>query len=254
MEQKKLGLPSVVATGVGLIVATSCLLSIGQGTAAIGLPFIITMAIACAFNILTAFSICELNALMPNLTGGMAQYTLACFGPFVSIVITVGGYLTCQTIMGSSEAAMFGNTLSSVLPSIPISPSMYSILLIILLACLNWFGVDMFAKIQNIVAYALIGSLIFLGIAGTLKLGTGQVVEQEAVLSSKPSDVFSLLGLAFFLFIGIEFIIPISSQVKNARRKVPLGMVISLLVILVMQIFVCIGFSHYTPWESVSCR
>lgn len=34
MEQKKLGLPSVVATGVGLIVATSCLLSIGQGTAA----------------------------------------------------------------------------------------------------------------------------------------------------------------------------------------------------------------------------
>lgn len=31
MEQKKLGLPSVVATGVGLIVATSCLLSIGQG-------------------------------------------------------------------------------------------------------------------------------------------------------------------------------------------------------------------------------
>ena len=251
MEQKKLGLPSVVATGVGLIVATSCLLSIGQGTAAIGLPFIITMAIACAFNILTAFSICELNALMPNLTGGMAQYTLACFGPFVSIVITVGGYLTCQTIMGSSEAAMFGNTLSSVLPSIPISPSMYSILLIILLACLNWFGVDMFAKIQNIVAYALIGSLIFLGIAGTLKLGTGQVVEQEAVLSSKPSDVFSLLGLAFFLFIGIEFIIPISSQVKNARRKVPLGMVISLLVILVMQIFVCIGFSHYTPWEEL---
>ena len=215
------------------------------------MPFIITMAIACAFNILTAFSICELNALMPNLTGGMAQYTLACFGPFVSIVITVGGYLTCQTIMGSSEAAMFGNTLSSVLPSIPISPSMYSILLIILLACLNWFGVDMFAKIQNIVAYALIGSLIFLGIAGTLKLGTGQVVEQEAVLSSKPSDVFSLLGLAFFLFIGIEFIIPISSQVKNARRKVPLGMVISLLVILVMQIFVCIGFSHYTPWEEL---
>ena len=156
MRQKKLGLPSVVATGVGLIVATSCLLSIGQGTAAIGLPFIITMIIACAFNILTAFSICELNALMPNLTGGMAQYTLACFGPFISIVITVGGYLTCQTIMGSSEAAMFGNTLSSVFSDIPIPASIYSIVLILILAGLNWFGVDMFAKIQNIVAYGLI--------------------------------------------------------------------------------------------------
>ena len=133
MQEKKLGLPSIVATGVGLIIATSCLLSIGQGASAIGLPFIITMAIACAFNILTAFSICELNALMPNLTGGMAQYTLACFGPFVSIVITVGGYLTCQTIMGSSEAAMFGNTLSSVLTGVPIPGSVYSVVLILLL-------------------------------------------------------------------------------------------------------------------------
>ena len=252
MQEKKLGLPSIVATGVGLIIATSCLLSIGQGASAIGLPFIITMAIACAFNILTAFSICELNALMPNLTGGMAQYTLACFGPFVSIVITVGGYLTCQTIMGSSEAAMFGNTLNSVFTGVPIPGAVYSIVLILILLGLNLFGVDMFAKVQNIVAYGLIGSLLFLGIMGALKLGTGQVVEQPEVLSSKPGDVFSLLGLAFFLFIGVEFIVPISTQVKNPRKKVPLGMVISLLAILVMQVFVVIGFSHYTPWEELS--
>lgn len=251
MGEKRLGLPSIIATGVGLIVATSCLLSIGQGAAAIGTPFILTMVIACAFNILTALSICELNALMPNLTGGMAQYTLACLGPFVSIVITVGGYLTCQTIMGSSEAAMFGNTLHNVLPNVPIPASGYSIVLIVLLALLNLFGVDMFAKVQNVVAYGLIGSLIFLGIAGTLGLGSGEIVEQEAVISSKPGDVLSLLGLAFFLFIGVEFIVPISSQVKNARRKVPLGMVISLVIILVMQIFMTIGFSRYTPWEDL---
>ena len=176
MQEKKLGLPSIVATGVGLIIATSCLLSIGQGASTIGLPFIITMAIACAFNILTAFSICELNALMPNLTGGMAQYTLACFGPFVSIVITVGGYLTCQTIMGSSEAAMFGNTLSNVLTGVPIPGSVYSIVLILILLGLNLFGVDMFAKVQNIVAYGLIGSLLFLGIMGTIKLDRKSVV------------------------------------------------------------------------------
>ena len=109
----------------------------------------------------------------------------------------------------------------------------------------------MFAKVQNIVAYGLIGSLLFLGIMGALKLGTGEVVEQPAVLSSKPGDVFSLLGLAFFLFIGVEFIVPISAQVKNPRKKVPLGMVISLLAILVMQIFVVIGFSHYTPSDEL---
>ena len=124
-------------------------------------------------------------------------------------------------------------------------------MLILILLGLNLFGVDMFAKVQNIVAYGLIGSLLFLGIMGTIKLGTGQVVEQPAVLSSKPGDVFSLLGLAFFLFIGVEFIVPISTQVKNPRKKVPLGMVISLVAILVMQIFMVIGFSHYTPWDEL---
>ncbi|MGN0643287.1 MAG: APC family permease [Huintestinicola sp.] len=248
---KKLGLASAVATGVGLIIATSCLLSIGQGAAALGNTFIITMVIACLFNILTALSICELNALMPNLSGGMAQYTLASFGPFVSIVVNVGGYLTCQTILGSSEVAMFGNTMSSVFENVPISGTVYSILLIAILMIFNLFGVDMFAKIQNIVAYGLIFSLTVMGIMGTLKIGTGEIVEQPTVLSTSPSDMFSLLGLAFFLFIGAEFVVPISPQVKNARRNVPLGMVISLLAILVMQIFVTIGFSHYTPWEEL---
>ncbi len=74
MQEKKLGLPSIVATGVGFIIADQLSALHRAGASAIGLPFIITMAIACAFNILTAFSICELNALMPNLTGGMAQY------------------------------------------------------------------------------------------------------------------------------------------------------------------------------------
>lgn len=248
---KKLGLASAVATGVGLIIATSCLLSIGQGAAALGNTFIITMIVACLFNILTALSICELNALMPNLSGGMAQYTLASFGPFVSIVVNVGGYLTCQTILGSSEVAMFGNTMSSVFDSVPISGTVYSVLLVAILTVFNLFGVDMFAKIQNIVAYGLIFSLTVMGIMGTLKIGTGEIVDQPAVLSSNPADMFSLLGLAFFLFIGAEFVVPISPQVKNARRNVPLGMVISLLAILVMQIFVTIGFSHYTPWEEL---
>ena len=94
MDHKNLGLGSVIATGVGLIVATSCLLSLGIGSASLGLTFIISMAIACALNILTALSICELNAVMPNLTGGLAQYSLAGMGPFVTIIATRTGRTT----------------------------------------------------------------------------------------------------------------------------------------------------------------
>lgn len=251
MTEKKLGLPSVIATGVGLIVATSCLLSLGIGSSAIGVTFIWSMVIACILNILFALSVSELNAVMPNLTGGLAQYTLACMGPFVTIVVMVGGYLVCNTMIASAETAMFGNTLNSVFPDAGISGSLYCVILLVILIAINLRGVDMFAKIQNVVAYGLVGSLTIMGLLGTIKAAPGTPVVQPAVLSSNFFDVTSLCGLAFFLFIGCEYVIPIANQVDNPRKKVPLGMVIGLVLILVMQILMVIGFKNYTPWAEL---
>lgn len=251
MGEKKLGFGSVVATGVGLIVATSCLLSLGIGASSIGITFIISMAIACALNMLTALSVSELNALMPNLTGGLAQYTLACFGPFVTIIVMVGGYLACNTIIGSAECAMFGNTLNDIFPQFGIPGNMYCVCLLIILIIANLNGVDMFAKIQNVVAYALIASLLIMGIMGTLKIGTGTAIEQPAVLSSDFTEITSFCGLAFFLFIGCEYVVPISGQVKNSKRNIPLGMIVSLLLIMLMQTLMVFGFKNYTPWSDL---
>ena len=82
MNEKKLGLPSVIAVGVGLIVATSCLMSLGQGAGSLGISFIIAMVIACFVNIMTALSLSELNALMPNLTGGPCPVHAGMYGTF----------------------------------------------------------------------------------------------------------------------------------------------------------------------------
>ncbi|HCA29029.1 MAG TPA: amino acid permease [Ruminococcaceae bacterium] len=246
-----MGLASAIATGVGLIVATSCLLSLGQGSAAIGTTFIISMAIACALNIITALSMAELNALMPNLTGGLAQYTLACMGPFVSVIAMVGGYLVCNTMIASTECAMFGNTLKSVITQVNIPSSAYCIALLVVLIISNLNGVDVFAKIQDIMAYGLIISLTVMGFLGMTKLGSGTPVKQPAVLSSNFTDIASFCGLAFFLFIGCEFVIPISNKVKNARRNIPLGMILSLLIVMGMQVMLVLGFHNYVDWKQL---
>lgn len=251
MNDKKLGLPSVVSTGVGLIVATSCLMSLGQGAGTLGTGFIISMILACAINICTALSMAELNALMPNLTGGLAQYTLAGIGPFVTIVTMVGGYIVCQSIAGSVECAMFGNAINSVFNT-GIPSSVLCIIMLIVLIIANLLGIDMFAKIQNIVVYGLIISLAAMGLLGILGLGTGEKIQQPMNLAGSFSDTFSLLGLAFFLFIGSEFVIPISKNVKNERKNIPLGMVMSLLIILVMQILIILGMSRYCKWEDLA--
>lgn len=251
MNNKKLGLPSVISTAVGLIVATSCLMSLGQGAGALGTGFIVPMIVACLINICTALSMAELNAVMPNLTGGLAQYTLAGLGPFVTIVTMVGGYIVCQSIAGSVECAMFGNAVNSVFDT-GLPSSVLCIALLLVLIAANLMGVDMFAKIQNVVAYGLVLSMVLMGLIGIFGLGTGTQVQQEMNTAGSASDYFSLFGLAFFLFIGSEFVIPISKDVKNARRNVPLGMVLSLGIICVMQILVVCGMGRYTPWAALA--
>lgn len=250
MEEKKLGLPSVISTGVGLIVATSCLMSLGQGAGMLGTGFILSMVMACFINICTALCMAELNAVMPNLTGGLAQYTLAGMGPFVTIVTMVGGYIVCQAIAGSVECAMFGNAINAVFDT-GIPSVVFCIILLVVLIAANLMGIDMFAKVQNFVAYGLIISLILMGLLGIFGIGTGEKVSRTMNMADSFSSSFGLLGLAFFLFIGSEFVIPISKNVKNERRNVPLGMVLSLLIILIMQIFVVIGMGHYTKWEDL---
>ena len=109
MEEKDrtLGLRSVVSISVGLVIATSCLVSLGQGAGSIGVVFIGAMVIACLLNMTTVASLSELNALMPNTTGGLAQYTLACMGPFPTLISMVGD-LTASAIKRNYEIKDYG--------------------------------------------------------------------------------------------------------------------------------------------------
>lgn len=251
MKEKKLGLFSVVSTGVGLIVATTCLMSLCQGSAAIGGMFIVSIVLACALNMITAASLAELNALMPNLTGGLAQYTLAGLGPFVTLVSMVGGYIVCNALMAPSEGAMFGLAIVE-LTGTAIPSSVISVALTVILIVINLMGVDMFAKIQDIVAFLLIGSLLLLGVIGMIGAGTGVQVSQPLNLSGDIMDGINMAAAAFWLFIGVEFIIPIAKYVDNPKRNIPVGMFLSLGIICIIQIVMLLGLHNYTNWSELA--
>ena len=57
-----------------------------------------------------------------------------------------------------------------------------------------------------------------------------------------------MVAVAFWLFIGAEYVIPVSKNVKNAKRNVPLGMMIGLALICLVQSIMVLGFHNYTPW------
>jgi len=249
-EEKKLGLRSVVSVSVGLVIATSCLVSLGQGAGTIGVTFIGAMIVACLLNMTTVASLSELNALMPNTTGGLAQYTLACMGPFPTLISMVGGYLICNILSSGVEASIFSYAMAETF-DLPIPSIGYTLIMTVIVMIANLYGVDMFAKVQDLVALLLVGSMVVLGLIGALKLGTGTVVEQPMNMASSFPEVISMTAVAFWLFIGAEYVIPVSKNVKNAKRNVPLGMIIGLALICVVQSVMVLGFHNYTPWEEL---
>ena len=251
MDEKKLGLGNVVSVSVGLVIATSCLVSLGSGAGTLGVTFILAMAIAMLLNMTTVASLSELNALMPNTTGGLAQYTLAALGPFPTLISMVGGYIICNTMSCGVEASIFSFSLADTL-GLNIPSFVYTLIMTVVILLANLRGVDMFAKIQDIVAFLLVGSLVAMGFIGMIGMGTGVKVDQPYVLEADFKNIAAMTAVAFWLFIGAEYAIPISKVVKNAKRNVPLGMMIGLFLIFIMQSVMVLGFHNYVEWGELS--
>ncbi|MBQ5674184.1 MAG: APC family permease, partial [Lachnospiraceae bacterium] len=225
--------------------------SLGEGAGTLGITFIVAMAIAMLLNMTTIASLSELNALMPNTTGGLAQYTLAALGPFPTLISMVGGYIICNTLSCGVEASIFSfsmeNLIGGNIPSI-----VYTLVTTVIILLANLRGVDMFAKIQDIVAFLLVGSLVVMGFIGMIGMGTGVKVSQPYVLEVDFKSIASMTAVAFWLFIGAEYAIPVSKEVKNAKKNVPLGMMLGLIVIFIMQSIMVFGFHNYVDWGELS--
>ena len=246
---KKISLFGAVSTGVGMLIATSCFVSSASGSSAVGTPFVIAIVIACIANMLAVLSIAELNAIMPNLTGGIAQYTLAGLGPLLTIVTMVGGYLISNVFAAPAEGAMFANVMTEMTGE-AIPPAVFSVGITIVLIFINLKGVNMSTLLQEIVAAFMVVSLLALGIIGVLGLGSGEQVAQDAVISSDLKDILPLTATAFWFFIGAEFIVPLGKDMKSPK-KVPLSMVLSLGIMGIIQILLVFGFKNYTLWSDL---
>lgn len=249
---KKLGLFSAVSTCVGLIVATSCLVSLGTGTGLAGAGFALPLAIAVILNMFVAFSFAELHAMMPNVTGGLGQYTAAALGPLPSIISNVSAYVLCMAFAASAEAMMCGIVFTQAFAP-DWNPVAVSTVITVILLVANFRGIDMFARIQNVTVTLLIGSLIALAVLSFFKIAPGQpVTAMETPAITGFGDLAGLAAIGFWLFIGVEFVVPISKDLRNPKKHVLLAMVIGLGILFVVQLLLGIGMTNYVPLSVLS--
>lgn len=247
MNDKKIGLGSAVAVCVGLIVATSCLVSLGTGIGMAGRWFIIPLFLVMFLNAFVGFSFSELHGMMPNVDGGTGQYLLVGVGPLLSMMGNLAVYVVTMMLAACGEIAMSGIVITDLFfPNVDYR--VVSIVILVVFFIVNYFGVDVFSKVQNVVVVLLVGSMFLLGILGVVKGGTGTPVTYANPSLEDIGGIGGLMGcaaIAFWLYIGVEFVIPVAKDMKNPKRDVLLAIIIGLLLLFGVQALLGWGMTNY---------
>jgi amino acid transporter len=251
--EKTLGTWSVFVAGVGLVVAASTLVSDFVGYFTVGLAFLVALVIAFVINLFLGLSCAELSTTYPK-AGALYEYGAHAI-PWRAASVITGLFLAFAFyamfgIVGALEvsAGSFGlqalfNATGSLTPWI--------IAMTVLATLPNLVHVRTMAIIEAIVLVGMLAIRWFFGIAGWA--GFSATGSWSASAWSNGIGVFEwsaiagALALAYWSFVGIEFVAPLAEETRNPRRNLPAGIVLGLLAILATSVFMGTGVGGTQP-------
>ena len=111
-----LGLATLVAVAVGVIVAQSTMVSLLQATAIGGWGFVGAMAIGFALMLCNSATYAELALMMPR-ASGMSAYIQAGLGPLPAIFAVFAGYVVPALFGPAAELLLVDAVLGQLLPA-----------------------------------------------------------------------------------------------------------------------------------------
>lgn len=118
--------------------------------------------------------------------------------------------------------------------------------LVIVFGLLNAFGIEAFGKAEIVLTFAMWSTLVIFGIVGLL---SPHAVPLEGWFGSTlslndPFAVFSLIGMAMFMFVGCELVTPMAPEIKRCDRVIPRAMALGLCGVAVCMALYGAALSH----------
>lgn len=247
----KLGLWSLIAVGVGLVVSQGVMVIMLQGAGFGGYGFLMTTVLAYGLALTYVFSFSELT-LMFKSPGTLATFTEVAIGNFPAIVAVFSGYLVVAMFALSAELVLIELMLVEI-TGLALPPGLLLVLLLAGFSILNILGVDVFATVQSALSFVMVVTISLLGVIAVT--GWGVPRPSDIVTTSVGTfsgGMFSLIALAIWGFVGLEFVCPLVRESANPARNIPRAMIIGATIILAMYLLYCWGALLYVPTETLA--
>ncbi|MDO6452447.1 APC family permease [Neptunomonas phycophila] len=253
-NSKKMGLLTMMAICIGLVIVQGAMISAMQGIGMGGMTFVFAMIAALIISQFNAMSFAELSLMFPQ-EGTLATYTQKAIGHFPAIVSVFAGYVIVASLAVPVEMFLVDAMLAELLPGV-FPQKVVPILILIALTVTNLVGKNVFSKVQNFIAFILVSVMILLGLMAI----TG-ADKPHPVITGTPVDwgfggvvdgsFIGLIALAMWLFVGSEYICPMINEVKDPVKNIPRAMQMSLFAIFGIFLAFVFGASLYMDTETL---
>ncbi|MBN3859926.1 amino acid permease [Neisseriaceae bacterium PsAf] len=182
--------------------------------------------------------------------GSVGTYSLVALGQLPSMMSVFCGYVIVAMFALSSEMVLMTHVLSHVL-NISINTLALGFVVVTIFAVLNLFKIDVFAKLQSILAFGTVCYAILLGIDAIYGAKhTSEINSLGPLVNNDFSwTMLGLVTLGFWVFCGIEFVCPLVEETKNPNKNIPRSMYLSLGLLFLMFCIYGTGAVYTLPKE-----
>src|SRR5436190_22951550 len=245
LERRVVGLPTAISTVFGLIVATTVLVSVGQGFAASWI-FLVALAIGLLVMYMQALTFSELATMIPK-AGSMNEYVRAGLGAFAGSITALLGYVAIVVFPTAAETLFPALIITNYL-NIAGDPKLWVVIIVGLVALLNVFGVRPFAAVEITLTGIVAVSILLFGLIGLFALGSHDPIGPALPsMHFEMATLSGLLGLAVFTFVGLEYACPLAEELDDPSRDLPKGMFLGLGLIAVPLVLYGLAATRYLP-------
>ena len=230
--KKGLNFFDVFSIATGAMISSGIFILPGLAFARTGPAVFISYFLAGILALIGIFSIIELSTAMPK-AGGDYYFINRSLGPLIG---TVSGFLSWFALSLKSAFAIFGiSAIIFIVTGFPVLIS--SILVCIFFILLNTIGIKEAAKFQVSLVSGLLILMVLYIIFGFDKINISHFYP---FAPKGINPIFVTAGFIFISFGGLLKVASVSEEVKNPKKNIPLGMIVSVIIVTIIYTLILI--------------
>ena len=245
-----LGLGSLVALATGTVVGSGIVTLVGVSTAITGRSVWLAYGAAVLLGLLLVAPFIFLSSAL-RVKGGNYSFVAAILGDMF------GGVYCLSFTMNAFVMGLFGVSLGNymrvLLPGIGIQVEWVAAAFITVFFISNLFGVKFMSKMQNVMFIALLIGLVVYIISGGLNLRPDafDFSQPEFFMGGLSGFTAAIMILAFSTT-GHYFVVSFSKEARNAKRDIPLAIILTSGIILLLYVGVSFVTANVLPIGEVA--